>query len=75
MDNTKNIAELTETQRLDQIISNRRTMLRVGGTALAVLAFASVLNAQPQSPTMTSLTLLSTSNTSRRSTTPSQCRE
>jgi hypothetical protein len=46
MENTKNIAELTETQRLDQIIANRRTMMRVGGTALAGLAFANVLSAQ-----------------------------
>lgn len=46
MENKRYIAELTETQRLDQIISNRRSLIRLGGAALAGLAFAGIANAQ-----------------------------
>jgi Ferritin-like domain len=46
MKNNNNIAELTETQRVDQIISNRRSLIRLGGAALAGLAFSSIANAQ-----------------------------
>ncbi|MGH9502670.1 MAG: ferritin-like domain-containing protein [Terriglobales bacterium] len=46
MKNKINIAELSETERLDQIISNRRMLIRMGGTALAGLAFAGIARAQ-----------------------------
>ena len=36
----------TETQILDSIISNRRSLIRLGGTALAGLAFAGIAKAQ-----------------------------
>jgi hypothetical protein len=36
----------TETQVLDQIISNRRSLIRLGGTALAGLVFAGIAKAQ-----------------------------
>ena len=36
----------TETQMLDSIISNRRSLIRLGGTALAGLAFAGIAKAQ-----------------------------
>lgn len=46
MENKNYIAELTETQRLDRIISNRHSLIRLGGAALAGLAFAGIANAQ-----------------------------
>ena len=36
----------TETHILDSIISNRRSLIRLGGTALAGLAFAGIAKAQ-----------------------------
>ena len=42
----KNVVELSETKRLDQIISSRRAMMMLGGTALAGLAFSRSAQAQ-----------------------------
>ena len=36
----------TETQVLDSIISNRRSLIRLGGAALAGLAFSGIAKAQ-----------------------------
>ncbi len=46
MENIEKNFSLTETQKLDQIISSRRSMIKLGGTALAGLAFAGIAKAQ-----------------------------
>lgn len=43
--NEKNTAQ-TETEALDSIISNRRSLIKLGGAALATVAFAGVAKAQ-----------------------------
>lgn len=43
--NEKNVAH-TETEVLDSIISNRRSLIKLGGAALATVAFAGVAKAQ-----------------------------
>jgi Ferritin-like domain len=46
METTNKNAELSETKRLDQIISSRRSMMAVGGAALAGLVLAGTARAQ-----------------------------
>ncbi|GAC1429434.1 MAG: ferritin-like domain-containing protein [Terriglobales bacterium] len=46
METTKNATELSETKRLDQIISTRRSMIALGGAALAGLVLAGPARAQ-----------------------------
>jgi hypothetical protein len=40
------LTELTETQKLDRLIADRRRLIRLGGTALTGLAFVGIANAQ-----------------------------
>ena len=46
MEITRRDVQPTETQVLDQIISNRRSLIRLGGAALAGFAFAGIAKAQ-----------------------------
>ena len=46
MEITEKDVQPTETQVLDQIISNRRSLIKLGGAALAGFAFAGIAKAQ-----------------------------